>query len=320
MNILLLNTNPVVSRLLSLCVRDGDTVLEEVTDASAVKRDRYDIVFVDDASYVAEVEELLHRLMFRKKVCLAAKQSEEGLFDSCDEVITKPFLPSQITAVLESSLEEVEVHAEVQKEVEEEVSIPFIFPLSTDDEQSEAPILDESEESEPEESTVEEPSKEDQEDGPAEEEEPEIQEILESSEMILDSSEIERIKALLDEDEPEEEVLALEDEEEYEARKVEVITEHLEDEGLEIIEENQIADLLSRQSESENRSKSKKEKEKKKKKFEKKKEKQKKQQNEVSETLEKALLKALEEMKPKKIKKLLKGAEVTIKINFKDEN
>ena len=315
MNILLLNTNPVVSRLLSLCIRDGDTVLEEVTAASAVQRDRYDIVFVDDASYVAEVEELLQRLLVRKKVCLAAKQSEDGLFDAFDEVITKPFLPSQLTAVLESISEEV-------KE-EEEVSVPFIFPLSTDESQSEDLVVDETEESESEESTVEEPKEKVHEEDPVEEED-EALEIQESSEMILDSSEIERIKALLDEDEPEEEVLQLEDEEAYAARKVEVITEHLEEEGLEIIEENQIADILSRQSESENRSKSKKEKEKKKKKKsekenEKKNDKKNKQQNEVSQTLEKALLKALEEMKPKKIKKLLKGAEVTIKINFKDE-
>ena len=318
MNILLLNTNPVVSRLLSLCIRDGDTELEEVTDASAVKRDRYDIVFVDDASYVAEVEELLQKLFFRKKVCLAVKQSEDGLFDAFDEVITKPFLPSQLTAVLESLLEEEvqgEVQEERQEEVEEEGSGPFIFPLSSDDSQREEPMSDETEESEAEESTVEEPREED----PVETED-DVLEIQESAEMILDSSEIERIKALLEEDEPEEEVLPLEDTEEYEARKVEVITEHLEDEGLEIIEEDQIADLLSRQSKSEKRSKGKKEKVKKKKKSQKEKEKKKKQQNELSETLEKALLKALEEMKPKKIKKLLKGAEVTIKINFKDEN
>ena len=53
MNILLVNTNPVVSRLISLCVlRDEDTVFEEVTDVNTVNFDRYDIVFVDDASYV----------------------------------------------------------------------------------------------------------------------------------------------------------------------------------------------------------------------------------------------------------------------------
>jgi hypothetical protein len=41
MNILLINTNPVVSRLISLCMRDDDTVFEEVTDVNAVTLDRY---------------------------------------------------------------------------------------------------------------------------------------------------------------------------------------------------------------------------------------------------------------------------------------
>jgi len=36
-------------------------------------------------------------------------------------------------------------------------------------------------------------------------------------------------------------------------------------------------------------------------------------------TFEEALLAAIEGMKVKKIKKLLKGAEITIKINFKDK-
>ncbi|MCB4754835.1 MAG: hypothetical protein LGB52_04540, partial [Sulfurovum sp.] len=42
-----------------------------------------------------------------------------------------------------------------------------------------------------------------------------------------------------------------------------------------------------------------------------------KEKEEVS-ALEEALLVAIEEMKPKKIKKLLEGAEISIKIRFKD--
>jgi hypothetical protein len=278
MNILLINTNPVVSRLISLCTRAEDTVLEEVTDVSAVKLDSYDMVFVDDASYVAEVRQLLQNLSFSKKVSLLGKETDETLFEDFDDLIKKPFLPSQVTAVIESlSVSEEEVQESEEKH--------FIFPLSTEVESAE------------EEETLDE------------------LEIAEKSKMILDSNEIERIKALLD-DEDELESLVLEDEKDLETRKVEVITEHLEADGLEIVSEDEIIDILSNNSDSE---KPKKEKKQKKMKKEKKKSKKNKKAEEETYTFEETLIAALEGMKPKKIKKLLKGAEVTIKINFKDE-
>jgi hypothetical protein len=67
MNILLVNTNPVVSRLISLCMRDDDTVFEEVADVDVVALDRYDVVFVDDASYMDGLEDALNKLIIRKK-------------------------------------------------------------------------------------------------------------------------------------------------------------------------------------------------------------------------------------------------------------
>jgi hypothetical protein len=278
MNILLINTNPVVSRLISLCTRAEDTVLEEVTDVSAVKLDSYDMVFVDDASYVAEVRQLLQNLSFSKKVSLLGKETDETLFEDFDDLIKKPFLPSQVTAVIESlSVSEEEVQESEEKH--------FIFPLSTEVESAE------------EEETLDE------------------LEIPERSKMILDSNEIERIKALLD-DEDELESLVLEDEKDLETRKVEVITEHLEADGLEIVSEDEIIDILSNNRDSE---KPKKEKKQKKMKKEKKKSKKNKKAEEETYTFEETLIAALEGMKPKKIKKLLKGAEVTIKINFKDE-
>jgi len=258
MNILLINTNPVVSRLISLCIRDEDTVFEEVRDVNAVALDRYDIVFVDDASYIDGLEDTLTNFMIRKKVFLSAKNSSEDSLDYFDEVIQKPFLPSQITAVLEG-LDEIE------NDTKEITNEHFIFPLSTEGNT----IEDEIEEEEIE---LEEPNKA----------------------VVLDSSEIDRIKALLEDDDPELEEHGID----YETRKVEVITEHLEADGLEIVNEEEYVDTLSKKSK-----KIKKEKKKKEKTF----------------TFEEALIAAVEGMKVKKIKKLLKGADVTIKINFKDK-
>ena len=265
MNILLINTNPVVSRLISLCMREDNTVFEEVRDVNAVVLDRYDIVFVDDASYFEGLEDIFKNFMIRKKVFLSSKSFNEDPVDSFDEVIKKPFLPSQITAVLES-LDEIE------NDTEEIAEGHFIFPLSTEEESSE----DEAEEDAIE---IEEPKKAE----------------------VLDSSEIERIKALLEDDDLEMEADEMEPDIDYEARKVEVITQHLESDGLEIVNEDEYVDTLSKKSKKSK--KVKKEKKKKEKIF----------------TFEEALIAAVEGMKVKKIKKLLKGADVTIKISFKDK-
>ena len=230
MNILLINTNPVVSRLISLCMRDEDTVFEELTDANLIVLDRYDIVFVDDASYVNSLRDVLANLMIRKKVFLSSKSFNEDDLDYFDDVIKKPFLPSQITAVLES-LDEIE------NDTEEIVEEHFIFPLATETKNSEDDI-------EPKETEV------------------------------LDSSEIERIKALIEEDD-------------QELESVETLSKK------------------PKKIKKEKKTKSKKKKDEKKK--------------EDTYTFEEALIAAVEGMKVKKIKKLLKGAEVTIKINFKDK-
>ena len=200
MNILLINTNPVVSRLISLCIREDHTVLEEVTEISAVKLSSYDIVFVDDASYVSSTRQLLENIETEKKVLLLATNTLDEISEDFDKVIKKPFLPSEIRSVIDSLKHE---------ENEDTPSdVHFIFPLSTEEESVE-------ETSEPEE---------------------------DETSKILDSNEIARIRSLLEEDEDERIVLP---EEDYETRKREVITEHLEADGLEIVSEDEIINILS---------------------------------------------------------------------------
>ena len=106
MHILLININPVVSRLISFCMRNDNMNLEEVHDVGDVDRDRYDVVFVDEASYGDETEALLANLIMRKKVFLSSSDEVGDALRFFDTVIKKPFLPSQITAVLESLEEE----------------------------------------------------------------------------------------------------------------------------------------------------------------------------------------------------------------------
>ena len=290
MNILLLNTNPVVSRLVSLCVREDDIVLEEVTDIGAVTGERYDILFVDDLSYVEEVKNRLPELQIEKKVFLSSKHSEDVELTYFDEVIKKPFLPSQITSVIEAFKTNENGNDTREEETvanETDVEESFIFPLSTEEKSIEE-ILSL--------------------DVPDEENE-EIESLLDSvplSSNVLDVKEIDKIKALLDENEKEDSVDIDED---YETRKVKVITEQLESDGLEIVTEDEIIDILSQ------KPKKKKSKREKLKKAKKKASKEK----EETYTFEEALLAAIEGMKIKKIRKLLKNADIKISISFKDE-
>ena len=304
MHILLININPVVSRLISLCMREDHIDLEEVHNVGRVARDRYDVVFVDEASYGDETQEILANLIMRKKVFLSSSDEVSDEVRLFDTVIKKPFLPSQITAVIES-LEEDDNLVRITE-------IPAIFPLSSDTQS-----IDDSEES------IEETLKEN----------------TGADTKVLDLNEIDKIKALLDMEEEGEEV----SEEEYESRKVEVIKQQLIEDGLEIVDEDEYVEALSKKPLAEKNEKSsersdalaqqlptpahpagtrtKKMKSRKNEDKKKKSKKIKKDQkiDEETFTFEEVLLAAIEGMKVKKIKKLLKGAEVTIKINFKDE-
>ncbi len=289
MNILLLNTNPVVSRLVALCMRDDTITFREVSDISDAGDTTYDIIFVDDASYNNETAAFLDTLNTGKIVFFSRRDSGEEVGGSFDRVIKKPFLPSQIQAVIDEVAtlqvpdtvsEEVLVdeRAETVKENSETLDDEhFIFPLAASAEESdeEVPLMDSGEE--------------------------------ETSPKVLDSHEIDQIKALLEESDEEISPLAQE-EADYEARKVEVITQKLEEDGLEIVAEEEIIEALSGEASAEAEKKEKKKRKKKKKK-----------QKEDVYTFEEALLAAIENMKPKQIKKLLKNAEVHISIKFKDD-
>ena len=102
MNILLINTSPVVSRLISIFVNEK-TFLDEPKNTSELKLSKYDLVFVDDDSYILEIEQLLKNTPFLKKVLLSSKKMPDSIVEYFDEVIQKPFLPSQIREVIDST-------------------------------------------------------------------------------------------------------------------------------------------------------------------------------------------------------------------------
>ena len=287
MNILLINDNPVVSRMLTLCTRGEHIGLDEVKRVEDMEDVRYDILFVDDASYVDGIDVLLEDRRIRKKVFISyAEEKVKGF----DKTIKKPFLPSQIMKVIESvdMSEIIEDNEEEnisvfplskEEEIIEEEVLPDIFPLPIDDEDTDDAL--ESEEN--------------------------------AGTEILNSNEIEKIKALLDMDdeiEMNDEVPLSDDE--YEARKVKAIKEQLIADGLEIVEENEIVEELSITVDDIS------EKTKKSKKKSKKKKETPFSPKELAQ-IEEVLSVAITNLKPKKIEKLLKGKEIKIKIKLEDD-
>lgn len=330
MKILLINNNPLVSRMLALCTRDEEFVLDEVKSVGAVGEGNYDLLFVDDSSYADQVDALLEEGRIRHKVFISYSADDAKGFD---ETIKKPFLPSQIINVIknvdmmeigDTSLEKHSIFPlATEGENEDQIELPDIFPLPVDkDEMLEKKIEEEKiEEEEIQEENEPEFQKED------EAEEWKLAEVEEDDTEVLDSNEIEKIKALLDMDEEEDLAPELLSEEDYEARKVEVITEQLIADGLEILEEEEIIDAVSvknKEKPADKRKKSKskskeKQKEKKKKAEKKKKKASKFSKNELG-SIEDAVALALESLDPKKMKKLLKGKEIELNIKLEDND
>jgi len=294
MNILLINTNPVVSRLLVLCTRDDAVTLSEVSVSEDVPEDVYDIVLVDEASYEQGVADLLLRFERTKKVFISYSNEE---MDGFDMTIKKPFLPSQIFEIIQN----IESHEEVGEEKEASVAadeltdddIPTIFPLTGEEdsvseaqkEQVDDEVLFDTGES-------------------VEEEEIEVP-------VVLDADEVEKIKSLLDMDEQIEVTDDLLSDEEIEVRKIEVIKEQLIAEGLEIVEEEEIVQELSVDLDGtlskQKKSKKKKSKSKKLKHTEK-----------NMRRIEDAIKVAMSKMTKKQMKKILKGKEIDVRVKLED--
>jgi len=277
--ILLVNSNPVVSRLFALCTRDKDNKLDETEDIEKADRQKkYDLVFIDDASYSESSREFIEKhYAISKKVFIAYTQEQIHGFDM---TLKKPFLPSQILDIIKSV-----VAREVKEDPEE---LPVIFPL----EDTVEPPVHETE-------VRDTPSI-----FPLTTEETE-EEISSQSPSILDGKEIEKIKGLLEMEEeisPVEEILP---DEIVEARKVEAIKAQLIADGLEIVDEEEIVKVLD----TANKSKKKKKKVKtdsfSKKEFER---------------IQKACMDEVFKLKPKKVRKLLKGKKIEITLKLKDHN
>ena len=117
MKILLVNSNPVVSRLTALSARKESVKLDEIKDISKLKKYDYDIVFVDFEAYSDELSNVLGNSHISKKV-LFYTQDDRDKPELFNLSILKPFLPSEVSAVLREA--KIEIEEKSEKEEEEE--------------------------------------------------------------------------------------------------------------------------------------------------------------------------------------------------------
>jgi len=139
LHILLINTNPVISRLISFNTRNDATVLvDEVKGAGAVPEVQYDLLFVDDnCCGKDEIKKYIRDVRARKKILFGS--GGENSIEDIDSVIVKPFLPSDIATVIQSMLQDGNDIEDIGTEDEGGLPVP--------DDSEDTDILNQSDES-----------------------------------------------------------------------------------------------------------------------------------------------------------------------------
>lgn len=117
MKILLINSNPVISRLFALCLRNTDIELDELKSSDAVEQgEEYDLFFIDDASCGSDMQSFIKTHSLNYSVYLSYGTRKVAGFD---KTVKKPFLPSQISDIIKD--------LPVKEAVEE---VPILFEPS----------------------------------------------------------------------------------------------------------------------------------------------------------------------------------------------
>lgn len=102
MNILLINTNPIVSKLFTLSAKSIINVhIDEIDNNELIPKSSYDILFVDDGCCDEHhMHEFFSMVNATKKILFSNKNNHT--IEHVDAVVAKPFLPSQIIEILQT--------------------------------------------------------------------------------------------------------------------------------------------------------------------------------------------------------------------------
>lgn len=239
MNILLINDNPVVNKLVTLSAQKTSDNLEVVDSLENLESSTYDLVVIDDTLYSDELHmELNAKVQYSSSLYICARDAEE--VSDFTKILKKPFLPTDLVelfSVLSKVVDEIDLS--VLDEHENEVSLEL---QELEDEIEELEGLEELEDE------IEELESLDEELDLGELED-ELEEEM-TGDRILDDEEAQKVKDLLDETDMNiDDELLLEAEEEIDidiASQIENSVENLSEEDLESeIDEGTLLNIVS---------------------------------------------------------------------------
>ena len=106
MRILLLNNNPVVSKLVTLSAQKTSDDLSVADDVGAVEPSKYDLLVVDDALYSDEdMQKLKSKIEFTKSLFICSRDAE--IPSEFKHALRKPFLPTDLVEMFVSLSKDV---------------------------------------------------------------------------------------------------------------------------------------------------------------------------------------------------------------------
>jgi len=109
--ILLINDNPVVTKLVTLSAKKVSSELDAVAKSEDIPQGEFDLVVVDDQLFNDELmEQIQTNTSFKKSLLILSKgvQAPGGF----DYTITKPFLPTDMVELLASIEKELEAQTD----------------------------------------------------------------------------------------------------------------------------------------------------------------------------------------------------------------
>lgn len=154
MRILLINQNPIVSKLAGLSAQKSGYEIVEEFSLDEIEGEGFDVLFIDDAKLEGSNPEILKRRTGVKKTCLIYAD-DENKAPGFDYYIKKPFLPTEMVDLMseihddlllpemetESAEEEQDVPEMPEKELLEELGAEFGEEMPQTKEEKKAEIV-----------------------------------------------------------------------------------------------------------------------------------------------------------------------------------
>ncbi len=101
MNILLLNDNPVVTKLVTLSAQKTGSEILIVNNVEEILGGSYDLLIIDEALYTPDLmDELKSKISYKRSLYMLSRGSQS--VDEFDHEVKKPFLPTDLVELLSS--------------------------------------------------------------------------------------------------------------------------------------------------------------------------------------------------------------------------